>query len=70
MNQREALVKYLRRNKTGITVWTAMQDLGTWNKWMIENRMAVHFVGTGAGAVVWETTAPDYIPPKEFKDRP
>ena len=28
MNQREALVKYLRRNKTGITVWTAMQDLG------------------------------------------
>ncbi len=28
MNQREALVKYLRRNRTGITVWTAMQDLG------------------------------------------
>ena len=28
MNQREALVKYLRRNKSGITVWTAMQELG------------------------------------------
>ena len=28
MNQREALIKYLRRNKSGITVWTAMQELG------------------------------------------
>ena len=59
-----------REFKTTGELIAAMQDLGTWNKWMIENRMAVHFVGTGAGAVVWETTAPDYIPPKEFKDRP
>lgn len=59
-----------REFKTTGELIAAMQDLGTWNKWMIENRMAVHFVGTGAGAIVWETTAPDYIPPKEFKDRP
>lgn len=28
MNQRQALLTYLKQHKGGITIWTAMQDLG------------------------------------------
>jgi hypothetical protein len=38
----------------------AMQDLGVWTRWMVENKLTVVFHGEGAGAVIWDQTAPGY----------
>lgn len=44
----------------------AMQDLGQWNKWLVENRLAVTFHGDGAGNHVWKSTVKSYENPKEY----
>ena len=44
----------------------AMQDLGQWNKWMVENHLSVKFHGEGAGAVIWESTIRNYLNPAEY----
>jgi hypothetical protein len=43
-----------------------MQDLGQWNKWLVENRITVTFHGEGAGALIWEQTVNNYKPPAEY----
>jgi hypothetical protein len=44
----------------------AMQDLGQWNKWLVDNRISVKFHGEGAGAAIWDTTVNNYTPPEEY----
>jgi hypothetical protein len=44
----------------------AMQDLGQWNRWLVENRISVTFHGEGAGALIWEQTINNYQPPGEY----
>lgn len=44
----------------------AMQDLGQWNKWLVENRINVKFHGEGAGAAIWEQTVNNYKAPEEY----
>ena len=44
----------------------AMQDLGHWNGWLLENRISVKFHGPGAGAVIWRDTASKYVRPPEY----
>lgn len=44
----------------------AMQDLGNWNKWMVENQLTVTFHGDGAGAIIWQQTVPNYKVPAEW----
>ncbi len=55
-----------RRFLTTGELVAAMQDLGTWVKWMVENRLTVNFHGDGAGAIIWQTTAPGYQAPGEY----
>jgi hypothetical protein len=44
----------------------AIQDLGHWNKWMVENKLTVTWHGDGAGAEVWKTIVHAYDPPEEY----
>lgn len=44
----------------------AMQDLGQWNKWLVENRISVTFHGDGAGKTIWEQTVNNYTSPEEY----
>jgi hypothetical protein len=44
----------------------AMQDLGQWNRWLVENRINVTFHGEGAGAAIWEQTVNNYTAPTEY----
>lgn len=44
----------------------AMQDLGQWNKWLVENRISVKFHGEGAGAAIWDQTVNNYQAPGEY----
>jgi len=44
----------------------AMQDLGQWNRWLVENRINVVFHGEGAGAAIWEQTVNNYQAPTEY----
>ena len=44
----------------------AMQDLGQWNRWLVENRINVVFHGEGAGAAIWEQTVNNYDAPTEY----
>ncbi len=44
----------------------AMQDLGQWNRWLVDNRITVKFHGEGAGALIWEQTVNNYQQPEEF----
>ena len=44
----------------------AMQDLGQWNKWLVDNRISVKFHGEGAGGAIWDTTVNNYTPPGEY----
>lgn len=45
----------------------AMQDLGTWNKWLIDNKLSVKWHGDGAGAILWEqATQGKYKEPAEW----
>lgn len=44
----------------------AMQDLGQWNRWLIENRITVKFHGDGAGSAIWNQTTNNYAPPGEY----
>lgn len=44
----------------------AMQDLGHWNGWLMENRISVKFHGPGAGSVIWRDTTGDYKNPPEY----
>lgn len=44
----------------------AMQDLGVWNKWMVDNALTVTFHGEGAGAAIWNETVSNYDPPDEW----
>ena len=44
----------------------AMQDLGQWNRWLVENRINVVFHGEGAGAAIWEQTVNNYNAPTEY----
>jgi hypothetical protein len=44
----------------------AMQDLGQWNKWLVDNRITVKFHGQGAGAAIWDQTVNNYTPPAEY----
>ena len=44
----------------------AMQDLGQWNRWLVENRINVTFHGEGAGAAIWEQTVNNYKAPTEY----
>jgi len=44
----------------------AMQDLGQWNRWLVENRINVTFHGEGAGAAIWEQTVNNYNAPTEY----
>jgi hypothetical protein len=44
----------------------AMQDLGVWNKWMVDNALTVTFHGEGAGAAIWNETVSNYDPPGEW----
>lgn len=45
----------------------AMQDLGQWNQWMLQNQLTVEWKGEGAGATIWRQTAPGYKAPPEFR---
>ena len=45
----------------------AMQDLGQWNQWMLQNHLTVEWKGDGAGATIWEQTVPNYKAPLEFR---
>lgn len=45
----------------------AMQDLGQWNQWMLQNQLTVEWKGDGAGATIWQQTVPNYVAPAEFK---
>ena len=45
----------------------AMQDLGQWNQWMLQQQLTVEWRGEGAGATIWRQTAPNYRSPPEFK---
>ena len=44
----------------------AMQDLGQWNRWLVENRITVTFHGNGAGAAIWNQTTAAYKAPEEY----
>ena len=44
----------------------AMQDLGHWVRWMVDNRLGITFHGKGAGAAVWDSLVTDYHPPKDY----
>ena len=44
----------------------AMQDLGQWNRWLVENRINVKFHGEGAGSAIWEQTVNNYEAPTEY----
>jgi len=44
----------------------AMQDLGQWTRWLLENRIGVTFHGPGAGSAVWRSTVKNYQPPAEY----
>ncbi len=44
----------------------AMQDLGIWTRWMVENKLSVRFYGDGAGPIIWEQTVSDYVSPVEW----
>ena len=44
----------------------AMQDLGQWNKWLVDNRITVKFHGEGAGGAIWDTTVNNYTPLEEY----
>lgn len=44
----------------------AMQDLGQWNKWLVDNRITVTFHGDGAGKAIWEQTVNNYKQPEEY----
>lgn len=44
----------------------AMQDLGQWNRWLVENRLDVIFHGPGAGAAVWTSTVKNYEAPGDY----
>ena len=44
----------------------AMQDLGQWNKWLVDNRINVTFHGDGAGAAIWSQTVNNYQAPTEY----
>lgn len=44
----------------------AMQDLGQWNRWMVQQRLGVTFHGDGAAAHVWRSTVKGYENPKEY----
>ncbi len=44
----------------------AMQDLGQWNQWLVNNRISVKFHGEGAGAAIWEQTVNNYSSPEEY----
>jgi hypothetical protein len=44
----------------------AMQDLGQWNKWLVDNRISVKFHGEGAGGVIWKQTVNNYTAPTEY----
>lgn len=44
----------------------AMQDLGVWAKWMVENNLDIQFFGEGAGTHIWSSVAPNYKPPAEY----
>jgi hypothetical protein len=44
----------------------AMQDLGQWNRWLVENRITVTFHGEGAGAAIWNQTTAAYKAPEEY----
>ena len=44
----------------------AMQDLGQWNRWLVENRISVTFHGDGAGAAIWNQTVNNYEAPTEY----
>ena len=44
----------------------AMQDLGVWDKWMVENKLTVTWHGDGAGAEIWKSLVHNYDPPKEY----
>jgi len=44
----------------------AMQDLGQWNKWLVDNRISVKFHGDGAGSAIWEQTVNNYTAPTEY----
>lgn len=44
----------------------AMQDLGVWAKWMVDNNLDIQFFGDGAGPHIWSSVAPNYKPPLEF----
>lgn len=44
----------------------AMQDLGVWNKWMLDNRLSVWWYGDGCGAAIWNTTIKQYHPLPEY----
>jgi len=44
----------------------AMQDLGQWNKWMVDNALTVQFHGDGAGSAIWQQTVNNYKPLAEW----
>lgn len=44
----------------------AMQDLGQWNRWLVDNRLNVTFHGNGAGTSIWNSTVKNYIQPAEY----
>ena len=44
----------------------AMQDLGQWNQWLVNNRISVKFHGEGAGSAIWEQTVNNYSSPEEY----
>lgn len=44
----------------------AMQDLGQWNRWLVDNRLSVTFHGNGAGTSIWNSTVKNYIQPAEY----
>lgn len=44
----------------------AMQDLGQWNRWLVENRLTVTFHGNGAGTAIWNSTVKNYAQPAEY----
>lgn len=56
-------------NRTYLTTGelvAAMQDLGQWNKWMVDNALTVKFHGEGAGAAIWQQTVNNYKPLDEW----
>lgn len=63
VGEKEAARQFLT---TGELV-AAMQDLGQWNQWILQNQLTVEWKGEGAGATIWRQTASSYKRPLEFR---